>query len=86
MSSPRRKNPRTMYMHTLQGRPASYEADLRYIHFVGGRNIAKLVPTLKQLRREQQAAMEQSAREGGAALEWAHPKHYGYVMVRGNVE
>jgi hypothetical protein len=68
---------RTMYMHTLDDRPASYD-DSRgpYIHFVGGRNRAKLVPTLVQLRREQRATIRERIKAGRN-----ESFRYGYVLV-----
>lgn len=74
---------RTMYMHTLDGEPASYEEcsdGSPHIYFVGGRNKVKLATSLRQIRREQEASME-AARESQYGTEWADSERYGYVLV-----
>jgi len=65
---------KTMYMHTIDGKPASF-TDLHGggIYFVGNRVKAKLVPSLKQIRAEQKIDQAQSP-------EWANAK-LGYVLV-----
>lgn len=45
----------TMYMHTLDGQPASFDGR-DYIHFADGRHPAMLVSTLRRLRWEQKLA------------------------------
>ena len=79
---------RTMYLHTLDGQPASYDdSNGPYIHFVGGRSRAKLVPTLTQIRREQQASIQRDFAEwrehNEGRLERTPPPtwRYGYVLV-----
>lgn len=72
---------RTMYMHTLDGKPASYSGHgSPYVYFVGGRNRVKLVPSLRQIEREQRAACVEAVRDP-SQHEWADPKRYGYVLV-----
>ena len=72
---------RTMYMHTLDGKPASYDTRFgSYLYFVSGRNRVKLVPTLKQIRDEQFQA-QTAASAYPSTDEWSDPSRYGYVLV-----
>lgn len=69
---------RTMYMHTLEGKPASF-SEYRgepYIHFVGGRTRVKLATSRQQIRREQARA-----RDAARPSHWADADLYGYVLV-----
>jgi hypothetical protein len=73
---------RTMYMHTIDGKPASYDEPWGrpYLYFAGGRSRrsrAKLVPTLTQLRHEQIAAAQVRIAEGLTD----DRARYGYVLV-----
>lgn len=76
---------KTMYQHTLDGSPAAFDEHPDYVHFVGGRNKVRLVPTLRQLRREQQRAIaecwKEVARGNEAQRDWARRSRYGYVLV-----
>lgn len=79
-----------MYMHTLDDQPASFQwlreqrdgevVTVGYIHFVGGRNKAKLVKTRAEIVAQQKRAMRDCANSVGGH-EWSDPKHYGYVLV-----
>lgn len=73
-----------MYMHTLDSAPAAFSHGIYdgepYIHFVGGRNRGVLVASLRQIRREQQAAIA-AARRVDVNSRWAMPRMYGYVLV-----
>jgi hypothetical protein len=71
----------TYYMHTLDGKPAIWLPDHEYIAFAGGSIVATLVPTLRQIRREQQAAIRSARAAGIAQMHWTDPKRYGYVRV-----
>lgn len=53
-----------MYMHTLDKKPALVERDSNgtWIGYAGGRAKAKLAASLRQIRREQAAAMATAAR------------------------
>jgi hypothetical protein len=84
--------PRVMYMHTLDGKPACFDmlpqrgGAIPYIYFAGGRHAVKLVPTLRQIRREQQATVASEWREWTARNpefrgERPSIKRYGYVLV-----
>jgi hypothetical protein len=67
---------KTMYLHTIDGEPASFDPQDDYIFFVGSRHKAMLVGTLRQIRREQKKAL--------AAIKLARAfngVHYGYVKV-----
>lgn len=71
---------RTMYMHTLDGKPANY-SDIRgqQIGYPSSRTPIRLVATLRQVR-EQQAKVCTAAHFAGNA-EWANRHRYGYVRV-----
>jgi hypothetical protein len=72
---------RTMYLHTLDGQPASYDdRNGAYLYFVGGRNKAKLARSLRQIEREQQNA-RLAAWQDPSQHEWTEHKRYGYVLV-----
>lgn len=61
---------RTYYMHTLDGKPAGYDASISYIYFtnhVGTREMAK---SLRELRK-QQAADSREKRD----------RTFGYVRI-----
>ena len=62
----------TRYMHTLDGKPATYNPNSGgYIHFVGGRNKARLENSLEVIRQQQK-------NDAKTAL---HNAQYGYVLV-----
>lgn len=50
---------RTLYMHTLDGKPANFECTIGFSHLyvVCGISRVKLVPSLRQIRREQRACI-----------------------------
>lgn len=68
----------TMYMHTLDGKPAllcrGFAKGEEYIAFAGGTTPVMLVPTLPQIRREQGLAERNEANRQDAT-------RYGYVRV-----
>lgn len=70
------KRYQTWYMHTIDNEPASFDPQDDYIYFVGSQHKAMLVPTLRQIRREQQKAIRAS--KLARALDGAH---FGYVKV-----
>lgn len=74
---------KTMYLHTLDEKPASFD-DSRgaYIHFAGGgrNHPIKLADSLRQIRREQRAAMRENKANGIVGVEWV-PSRYGYARV-----
>lgn len=70
---------KTMYMHTIDGKPATFDGK-DYIYFVGGRNKAMLVPTLAQLRREQLLDIDAKVRDGGPFTA-VRREAYSYVLV-----
>lgn len=81
-----RRNPRTLYMHTLDGKPASFgwtyadeKGQMAYIHFVNGHTRGKLAASLRQIRREQRLAINAASARG--QTHWANPRLYGYVLV-----
>jgi hypothetical protein len=70
-----------MYMHTLDGKPASFSTIWGpSIYFVGGRNRLRLVDSLRHLRMEQRWARAAAAKHPGTAI-WSDPARYGYVLV-----
>ncbi len=78
---------RTMYMHTLDGQPASFQTNgVRlgaWLAFIGGRNRIKLANSLHQIRDERNRAADSCA-EGNpgnpsAGLEYI--RRCGYVLV-----
>jgi hypothetical protein len=72
-------NTRTMYMHTLDGQPATYAIGhdgKPYLYFVVGRNRAALVDSLRHLRMQQRWCRTVEMRDGLSATE------YGYVLVQ----
>lgn len=77
-----KRKTKTMYMHTLEGKPATFAAmcreEVKYLFFAGGRHRVQLVGSLREIRRQQAAAQETARREKS---EWADPKRYGYVLV-----
>lgn len=62
---------KTLYMHTLDGQPASFDGK-DYIYFASRRAPAMLVPSLRQIRREQQKEIARIVSDkgvlGGAAI------------------
>ena len=64
----------TMYMHTLDGNPATFSERWGGLYFIGNRVKAKLVPTLAQIKKEQ--ALDE---KNGVGL--ACPAKRGYVLV-----
>ncbi len=82
---------RTMYMHTLDGKPAAFTwlrerregkvVHVPYIHFAGGRHPAVLVPSLRRLRYEQRITQRACA-SAVIGSEWADPRYYDYVRVK----
>lgn len=71
---------RTWYMHTLDGRPATYVPGTQ-ICFVDGRHKARLVPSLAQIRRERRASGEWRERRG-----YRDDGDYDYVLVEVDLE
>lgn len=65
--------PKTMYMHTLDGKPASWDDIGEYIHFVYGRDKARLFPNLRTIRKQQEADIRNL---GGEVL-----YKYGHILV-----
>lgn len=63
----------TKYMHTLDGRPASYTEwnGEPYLYLCGGRNRVILADSLAQIKREQRSA----------AYHDLGNSRYGYVLV-----
>ena len=78
---PTRKT-RTMYMHTLDGKPATFAVmwreEVEFLFFAGGRHRVQLVASLREIRRQQQAAIRAAQRDKS---QWADAKLYGYVLV-----
>lgn len=83
---------KTMYMHTLDGRPASCDASSEggpYLYFVSSRRGArgaKLVASRRQIYLEQQACIRDEWKRWMATkpeFRGGHPSlsHYGYVRV-----
>jgi hypothetical protein len=82
---------RTMYLHTLDGKPASFNQwrDMEFLNFAAGGHrsrAATLVGSLDQIRREQQ----QCIRSDWQQWTMTKPEHrgerpsmnrYGYVLV-----
>ena len=89
MTSKKRGATRVMYMHTLDGKPANFTwtreqrgdeiVEVPYVYFAGARRPAELVPSLRQLKREQRMALEDAKAMG--VMEWSNPRTYGYVRV-----
>jgi hypothetical protein len=65
---------KTMYMHTLDGKPAAFNSTENYVYFCSGREPVVLVESLKQIRRAQKLDRDK----------WpnAAPFKYGYVLVK----
>lgn len=70
---------RTMYMHTLDGKPAGYQDVLGspQVYFAGFRDKVTLAPTLRELRRQQAAARREYELISGREQD----RRYGYVLV-----
>jgi len=76
---------RFAYLHTLDGKPATVGWNgapyLYKVHGLGGSR-AKLVPTLKQLKREQRECQRSCRGQGYFNVpDLADPKRYGFVRV-----
>jgi len=81
---------RLMYMHTLDDEPATFGVygEAEYLWFASNghaKRAAKLVPTLRQIRREQQRCIafewkEWSAKKPDVRGEPPSIKRYGYVL------
>lgn len=70
-----------MYMHTLDGQPASFDdRNGAYLFFVGGRHRVRLARSLRQITREQQAARIDALKNPNT-VEWGERSRYGYVLV-----
>jgi hypothetical protein len=67
---------RTMYMHTLDGKPACMDRDGTQIVFARGRYRARLVDSLREIRREQRQSVKWRM-EQGFNIDFRH----GYVLV-----
>ena len=78
---------RTMYMHTLDGQPASFQAieraGIAYLAMIGGRNKIKLAGSLHQVRDEWNRAAESCAEEepGNPRAGLEYIRRCGYVLV-----
>lgn len=82
----KQRKPRTMYMHVLDGQPATYERQRRrrdgmtvIVPWIGFARVARLVESLRTLRAQQRAAIREAANDG--LTHWANPKLYSYVRV-----
>lgn len=71
------RQPRAMYMHTLDGRPAMWDAGDRQLYMAGGRHRATLHGSVREIRRQQAAHKAARAAEGFDDSGW----RYGYVLV-----
>jgi hypothetical protein len=78
---------KTMYMHTLEGRPASFapQRELRdgervTVPWIGFTRTIHLVRSLRTIRAQQQATIEAAAYHG-PTFHWADPRLYDYVRV-----
>lgn len=78
---------RTMYMHTLDGEPATFErherAGIAWLGLVGGRNKVKLAGSLSQIRTEWNEAAQTAAEEdpGNPHAGVWYVRRCGYVLV-----
>ena len=71
---------RTMYMHTIDGRPALYEPNRQIVFASQGRYVryhVALVPSIKQIHAEQNATNRWRGTQGLSISGW----DYGYVRV-----
>lgn len=76
-----KKKAGTMYMHLIDGRPASYEAGYQISFAPTGRYARKgirLVPTLVQIRAEQRATAKWRNAQGFTVDGFS----YSYALVR----
>lgn len=71
---------RTVYMHLLDGKPAEFDAERRYLYFAG-RVIQHFAKSLQQIRREQEATIREARKWGENQREWAEAKRYSYIRV-----
>jgi len=78
---------RTMYMHTLDGQPASLQrierGGIAYLAMIGGRNKVKLADSLLQIRDEWNRAADSCAEEnpGNPSAGVEYIRRCGYVLV-----
>jgi hypothetical protein len=70
---------KTMCMHTIDGKPASFDGK-DYIWLANGRSQVTLVPSLRELRRQQRLDMQGKTRESGTFTAVSR-EAYGYVLV-----
>jgi hypothetical protein len=88
-----RHKSRTMYMHTMDGQPASFASTIErrggepvtapYIHFVSRRSVAILEPSLRVIRMQQRATIRDAKiLDPIHGTRWADAKRYGYVRVK----
>jgi len=71
---------RTMFMHTIDGKPADYERGEQITFASPGRYARRgivLVPSIKQIRAEENASRQWRIARGCAVAGW----DYGYVRV-----
>jgi hypothetical protein len=73
---------RKVYMHLLDGKPAEFDAERKYIYFAG-RQVSRFATSLRQIRTEQRKAILAARKETVLNQEeWANPKRYSYILVR----
>lgn len=73
---------KTMYMHTLDGQPATFDQQYQSIFMANGRSKAMLVPSLRHIQREQQADIRQMVKEGRSMQDRQRAlERYSYVLV-----
>lgn len=73
---------KTMYMHTIDGEPATFDEQFQYLHFVGGRNKAMLVKSRRQIQRDQMADIRSAILVGKTVEERKRAlARYSYVLV-----
>jgi hypothetical protein len=75
-----------MYMHTLDGKPATYEPQrarrdgmIVILPWIGFTRVHRLVASIRTIRAQQRAAIREATCEG--QFEWARTQRYGYVSV-----
>jgi hypothetical protein len=76
----------TLYMHTLDGKPASFRRTPglgAYLYFIGGRYKAQLRASLSEIRREWGECLDtyEAEHPGEHAAVNAQYERYGYVLV-----
>lgn len=72
---------KTMYMHTLDGKPAYYHVRTRRIYFTTRSQTAPLASSLRQIQREQRRALQTIREEMPCAPLRDYSRNYGYVRV-----